>query len=82
MEKIVISIKQFNNITLILSASFSSKTYLMFKNSSRIGDRFIYINAKSLLEEYCEISSTVKSSSQFDSRVVVFDDVIGSKNFQ
>ena len=52
-----------NNRTLLVGPSFSCKTYLMFKISSRIPDRDVYIITKSPEEEYSNSKTKIKEIS-------------------
>ena len=76
-----------NNRTLLVGPSFSGKIYLMSKTLSRISDRDIYIITKSPPELYTnstikikEISDEIKPLNEYENRIIVFDDSLGSSN--
>ena len=76
-----------NNRTLLVGPSFSGKTYLMLKILSRITNRDIYIITKSPPEQYTnskikikEIGDEIKTLSEYENGIIVFDDVLGSSN--
>ena len=76
-----------NNRTLLVGPSFSGKTYLMLKILSRIPNRDIYIITTSPPEQYTnskikikEISDEIKSQTEYENGIIVFDDVLGSSN--
>ena len=78
-----------NNINrlLLVGPSFSGKTYLMLKNFSRMIDRDIYIITKSPPQQYTnskikikEISDETKPLNEYESGIIVFDDILGSSN--
>ena len=77
-----------NNIrTLLVGPSFSGKTHLILKILSRIPNRDIYIITKSPPEQYTdsemkirEISGEIKPLNEYENRIIVFDDILGSSN--
>ena len=76
-----------NNRTLLVSASFSGKTYLIIKSLSRIPDRDIYIITKSPPEQYTiskikikETSDEIEPVNEFENGIIVFDDILVSSN--
>ena len=76
-----------NNRTLLVSPSFSGKTYLMLRLFSRIPDRDVYIIIKSHPEQYSnsknkikEIRDEIKASKEYGKIITVFDDILGSSN--
>ena len=76
-----------NNRTLLVGPSFSGKTYLMLKILSEIPDRDIYIITKSSPKLYSNskikrkgISGETKLLSEYESAIIVFDDIRGSSN--
>ena len=76
-----------NNRTLLVGPSFLGKTYLMLQILSRISDRDIYIINKSPPEKYTnskikikEINDEIKPLNEYESGIIVFDDILGSSN--
>ena len=76
-----------NNRTLLVGPSFSGETYLMLKILSRISDRDIHIITKSPPEQYTnskikikEISDEIQPLNEYESGIIVFDDILGSSN--
>ena len=74
-----------NNRTFLVGPSFSSKTYVMLKLLSRIPDRDFYIVTKSPHQRYSnseikikELTEEVKSLNQYETAIIVFDDILGS----
>ena len=71
----------------MVGPSFPGKTYLMLKILSRISDRDVYIITKSPLEQYSnskikikEIKDEIKPLNEYESGIIVFDDILGSSN--
>ena len=76
-----------NNRTFLVGPSFSGKTYLMLKILSRMIDRDIYIITKSPPEQYTnskfktkEIGDEIRPLNEYESGILVFDDILGSSN--
>ena len=87
LEKPKIDIVTTNNRTLLVCPGFSGKTYLLFKNFSRIPDRDIHINTKSPTEQYSnsktkikEMSIDIKPLNPYENAIIVFDDNFGSSD--
>ena len=76
-----------NNRTLLVGPSSSGEKYLMLKFLSRMPDRDIYIITKSPPEQYTtskikirEMSDEIKPLNEYENKIIVFDDILGSSN--
>ena len=74
-----------NNRTLLVGHSFSGKTSLLLKVLYRIPERDIYISNKSPPEQCSNAKTTIKEIGEetkllkeYESAIVIFDDILGS----